>query len=313
MSKQLKKLWVEKYRPQNISEYIFKDTAFKHFVNDCIKTQSIPHLLLTGVQGTGKTTIARMLIAETNVHEADVLYINASEETSIDVVRSKITNFVTTFPLGDFKVVFLEEAANFSPDGQSALLSIMETYSDNVRFVFTCNYENKLLPALKSRTQHYRFSAMDKDDIAEYLANILIQEEINFDLDLLDDYINVGYPDIRKIVNLIEQYSKSGTLTPPIEESEQDYKFEALTLLKKGDWYNIRELLCSSVSPQEWEDVYKFFYTNLHECGPFKKGSEKWNLGIVTIADHLYKHSLVADPEINAAAMFINLGDITNG
>lgn len=310
MSSQLKKLWFEKYRPTDISEYIFKDSAFESFVRGCIEHKSIPHLLLTGVQGTGKTTIANMLLKEIGVYDSDILYINASEQTSVDVVREQILTFITTFPDGDFKVVFLEEAANFSHEGQSALLSVLETYSDNVRFVFTCNFENRLLPALKSRVQHHRFKEMEKEDIAIYVAKILMAEQINFDLDMLDQYIDAGYPDVRKIVNLVEQFSTSGTLVSPSGDNEQDYKFELLDLINEGRFDEIRELLCANVTPQEWEDVYRFLYTNIHKCSAFKKGSGKWKMAIVTIAEYLHKHSIVADPEINAAAMVITLGNI---
>lgn len=305
------KLWTEKYRPSDVQNYIFKDKALKQFTTKVIAEKSIPHLLLSGVQGTGKTTLARLLLKQIGVDPSDILTINASDENSIQTVRQTIKDFVTTFPSGDFKVVVLEEADHFSFEGQGALRNLMETYESNARFIITCNYVHKIMPAIKSRTQHFQFKTADKDDIAEYIIKILANEDIAFTLDQVDKFIAIGYPDIRKIVNMVQQNCSDGKLHMPTdEESEQEYRFKLLDLIEEGDWRGARKLLCGNVTAEDWESVYRFLYENLHKCPTFAD-PEKWDDGIVVISDHLVNHSISADPEINAASMLIQLHQLT--
>ena len=302
------KLWVEKYRPKDLSDYIFKDPAFEEFVHTCIKNKSFPHILLSGVQGTGKTTIANILISKTGVLPEDVLEINASSSNSIETVRSDINTFATTFPMGAFKVIVLEEADRLTVDAQRALKVIMETYSDNVRFIFTTNREFKIDPALKSRMQQFSFQRSDPDDIAEYIVGILVKENVKFTLELVDQYVALGYPDIRKVVQLVSQHSGTGVLIEPRETSVgAEYQSKLLDLIKRDKWGAIRDLLCGAVGPEEWEDVYKYMYTNIHQSPAFARDGVKWDDAIIIINDHLYKHAFVADPEICASAMFSQL------
>jgi DNA polymerase III delta prime subunit len=185
---------------------------------------------------------------------------------------------------------------------------MMEEYADTARFILTCNYENKIIPALKSRLQQFRFQKHDINLITENVAQILLNEKIKFDLDLLDKYVRVGYPDIRKIIQLLQQNSHGGKLMSiATEGGEGDYKFDLLEKVNLDDWLGARQIACANVSVEEWEDVYRFLYENLHTAPKFTN-HDTWEAGIVIIADHLHKHALVADPEINAAAMFIRLG-----
>jgi DNA polymerase III delta prime subunit len=302
----LQKLWVEKYRPNRVEEYIWQDNSQKKSILRMIGEGSIPHLLLAGVQGSGKTTLSKMLITALNLDPTDVLLINASDENSVDVMRDKIKGFVSSWAIGDFKVVQLEEADYLSPNAQAILRQLMEQYADVARFILTCNYDHKIIPALKSRVQEFRFHAFDKDDIAERIAEILISEHVKFNVELLDKYVASGYPDIRKIINMVQQGSIDGVLQSPTEQESGDYKFQMLNLLASDSWLDIRKLLCANVPAEEWEAVYRFMYENLNKSGKFANNS-KWEEGIVVIADHLYKHGICADPEINAAAMFIRL------
>jgi len=303
-------LWVERYRPQTLDDYVFHDENQRVAIESMIEDGSIPHLLLSGVQGSGKTTLALIIIKAIGVDKMDVLTLNASDENSVDVMREKIKAFISTYAMGDFKIVHLEEADYVSLAGQAVLRRMMEEFADSARFILTCNYENKIQPAIKSRCQHFRFSKHDVNDVTENVAQILLQEHIKFDLDLLDKYVRVGYPDIRKIINLLQQNSRSGTLMPLTTESESgDYKFKLLGYIETDDWFNARKLACGEVSAEEWESVYRFLYENLDKSPKFAT-EEKWEAGIVIVADHLYKHSIVADPEINAAAMFIRLTQI---
>lgn len=304
------KLWVEHYRPKTIDEYVFHDPQQRAAVMRMINDKSIPHLLFSGVQGSGKTTLARILIAAMNTDDADVLVVNASDERGIDTFRDKIKSFATTMPVGVFKIILLEEADALTVDAQKALKSFMEEYSDATRFIFTCNYENKIIPPLKSRCQHFHFKASDRNDIAEYLITILASEKVAFDLDLLDKYITHGYPDIRKIVNMLQQNTNEGKLqVPRFEGTVGDYKFKLIDLIEANKWIEARKLVCSSATSDEWEDVYRYLYENIARAPKFKE-KEKWEEAIIVIAEHLYKHSIVADPEINAAAMFIRLGQL---
>jgi len=216
--------------------------------------------------------------------------------------------------MGKFKIVNLEEADYLSPNAQAVLRQLMEEYSDTARFILTCNYENKIIPAIKSRCQQFRFTKPDRDAVLLFVGDILLAEKVNFTLEQLEGYVSVGYPDIRKIINLLQQNTIDGKqrhreLLPLNETETGDYKFKLLELIETGDWVSARKLACAQVSSEEWESVYTFLYENLDKSPSFTQ-RDKWEAGIVIIADHLYKHSLVADPEINAAAMFIRLGQI---
>lgn len=309
MDNKLSALWVEKYRPSSISEYIFQDKTHEVSFSNMISKKSIPHLLLTGNAGTGKTTMSKLLVSELELDCTDVLLINASDENSVDTIRDKIKSFISTFAMGSFKVVQLEESDYLSPSAQGILRQLMEEYADSARFILTANYEHKLIPAIKSRCQHFRFKGFDVNDVAERIVTILASEKIKFDLDLIDKYVTSGFPDVRKIINMLQQNSTSGVLTKPTTQHDSDYHFKLIELMEHDDWYNIRKLLCSNVPTEEWDDVYRFMYSNLDKVPKFEN-KDKWEAGIVIIADHVYKHALCADPEINAAAMFIRLSQI---
>jgi len=310
MNEHKNKVWVEKYRPTTIDEYIFHDKTLEAAVKKMIADKSIPHLLLSGVQGSGKTTLSQILVNELGVDETDVLVINASDENSVDVMRDKIKGFISTFAMGDFKVVRLEEADYISLSGQGVLRNMLDDYQEVARFILTCNYENKIIPPLKSRFQQFRFKAGDKIDITEYVAGILIAEKVKFDVDTLDKFVAIGYPDIRKIVNLLQQHtSETGKLHLPLQDEAGDYKFKLLDFIERDKWLDARLLCCENVVAEEWEGIYRFLYENLEKAPKFND-KDKWESGIVIIADHLYKHGIVADPEINAAAMFIRLTQV---
>ena len=305
-----RKLWFEKYRPQSINEYVFQDDTLRSAVKRMISERNIPHLILSGVQGSGKSLLSELLVNELEIEETDILTVNCSDENSVDDMRTKIRGFVTTFAMGDFKVVRLEEADFLSLNAQAVLRNMLEgELTDIARFIFTCNYENKLMPAIKSRCQHFRFTAGDKIDITEYAAKILMEEHVQFNIDTLDKFISVGYPDVRKIVNMLQQHSIDGNLEYPSDNEAGDYKFQLLNLIARDKWLDARLLCCENVVAEEWEGVYRFLYENLEKAPKFED-TNKYEAGLVVIADRLYKHGIVADPEINAAAMFIDLSRI---
>ncbi len=301
--------WVEKYRPKTIDEYIFHDNHQKQKMLEMISQQEIPHILMSGIQGAGKTSAALILINELNISESDVLIINASDENSVDTIRDRIKTFATSAPLGKFKVILLEEADYITLNGQGALRKVMEENAENCRFILTANYEHKLIPAILSRcTIKFRFKTPDKNDIAEYLINILASENVKFDLDIVDKYIASGYPDIRSCLSTIQQHVAGGVLQSPTSLVDtHDYKFKILDLIEQDKWVDARKLLCESVVKEEYEDLYRFLYENINKSKKFQN-HDLWEEAIVIIAEHLYKHAFVADSEINLAAMFIRLG-----
>lgn len=304
------KLWTEKYRPTSLDQYIFQDEQQQTAFTRMVEQKTIPHLLLSGVQGSGKTTIARILIQAMDLDTTDVLVINASRENSVDTVRDKIQNFVSTFAMGPFKIVHLEEADFISLSGQAIMREIMERYADHVRFILTCNYVNKIMPAIASRCQHFHFKAGNKEDILMYCASILVEENVKGKKETLTKYIAYGYPDIRKIVNSLQQNSFDGKLhDPKLEGTAGDWKFSLLDLIEQDKWIDARKLITENITGDEWVELYRFLYENLNRSIKFSK-QDKWEQAIVTISTYLYQHGIVADPEINAAAMVIELGRI---
>ena len=174
----MKQLWVEQYRPKDIEGYVFRDEAQRDQVKQWIKAGSIPHLLFSGAAGIGKTTLAKILINALNIDEYDVLEINASRERGIDEVRDRITNFVSTMPFGTFKIVLLDEADFLTPPAQASLRGVMEEYSQTARFILTCNYPHKIIPALHSRCQGFHIEKVDHTEFTARAATVLVTEGV---------------------------------------------------------------------------------------------------------------------------------------
>jgi len=299
-------LWVEKYRPKKVSDYVFRDDAQRRQVNSWIKDGSIPHLLLSGAAGIGKTTLAKVLCNELNIEEYDVLEINASRDNNVDTVRDKIINFVQMIPFGPFKVVLLDEADYLTPNAQAILRGVMETYSNHSRFILTCNYPNRIIPALHSRCQGFH---IEKTDLTEYtarVATILVEENVEFDLDTLDTYVKIAYPDLRKCINLIQQNVSDSRLQTPTagEEGVSDYKIEMVELFKKGKIKDARKLLCSRARPEEIGEIFRWMYDNLDLFG---KTEEQKDSALLIIKQGLVDHTIIADPEINLSATLTKL------
>jgi DNA polymerase III delta prime subunit len=304
-------LWVEKYRPKTLDEYIFQSEKEAAIFRQIVASGDIPHLLLQGVQGSGKTTLAKILISEAGVDESDVLVINASDERGIDTFRDKIDGFISSFPVGRYRVVLLEEADMLPVLSQAVLRNPLEQFSESARFILTCNYGNKIIPAVKSRCQTFTFKAPDKQETLGYALDILDRENVKASGKVLKTIVDVYYPDVRKIINVLQQNSSNGALSEMIDSSgADDYKFKILELLERDDWKGIRNLICENVSgDNEWSDIYRFLYDNLHKSKKFSD-QESWEAGITIIAEHLYKSALVAVQEINMVACVIRLGQI---
>jgi replication factor C small subunit len=213
----MKQLWVEQYRPRDIEGYVFRDEAQRDQVKQWIKAGSIPHLLFSGAAGIGKTTLAKILINALNIDEYDVLEINASRTNSVDDIRDSVVNFVSTMPFGDFKIVLLDEADYLSPNAQAALRGVMEEYSQTARFIMTCNYPHKIIPALHSRCQGFHIEKVDHTEFTARAATVLVTEGVEFDIDTLDSYVKATYPDLRKCLNLLQMNTVDLKLKRPSE------------------------------------------------------------------------------------------------
>ena len=301
----MKELWVEKYRPKNLDGYVFRDENQRKQAQSWIKEKSIPHLLFSGAAGIGKTTMAKILINELEIPDYDVLEINASRTNSVDAVRDKRTNFVQMIPFGPFKVVLLDEADYLSPNAQAALRGVMEEYHSTARFILTCNYPNRIIPALHSRCQGYHIERIDQTEFTARVATILVEEKVDVELETLDLYVKATYPDLRKCINMVQQNVSDGKLHAPSkgDEGEADWKFDMVELFKAGKITEARKMLCGKLKAEEMEEVYRWLYDNLEVFGD----EEKQDTAVLIIKQGLVDHTLVADPEINLAAVLIKL------
>jgi len=304
----MKDIWVEKYRPKTVDEYVFKDEAQKHQVKQWITDGGIPHLLFSGSAGTGKTTLAKVLINDLGIQDADVLLINASRDNGVDLIRRKITNFSETMPWGDYKVILLDEADYISAEGQAALRGVMEQYHASVRFILTCNYPNKIIPALHSRCQGFHITSLDTNEFTARIAEILIENNVKFELETLDSFVRATYPDLRKTINSIQMAVVDGELAQP-ESSDMDtgWRIKMVEMFKAKQVREARKLIIANCRTDEYEDMFRWLYKNVEL---FSDNEDKQDEAIVVIRNGMVKHTQVADPEINLSATLIELNTI---
>jgi DNA polymerase III delta prime subunit len=249
--------------------------------------------------------MAKMLMSEIDIEDADVLEVNASRETGIDFIRDKIIPFISAIAWGPFKVVLLDEADRLSPQAQDSLKGIIEEYSNYARFILTCNSPNKVVPALHSRCQQFHFTKLDQTEFTARSATILVNENIEFDLDILDNYVSVSYPDLRKCINLLQQNSNDNQLRAPTKEDSGnlEWKFQMIELFKSGKISEARKLICGKLRAEEIEDVFRWLYDNVTVFG----NETVQDAAILIIKQGMVDHTLISDPEINLAATMIKL------
>jgi DNA polymerase III delta prime subunit len=308
----MKKLWVDSYKPKAISDYVFSDESQRNIINKWITEKDLPHVALFGHAGVGKTALANLLVSELGIHDYDYLSINASRFTSIDDIRNKVVGFIQILPFASpFKVVLLDECDFLSINSQAALRGLIEDYSSTARFIFTANYQHKVIPAIISRTQSFRIEAPDKVEFTTRVATILLNENVEFDLDTLDSFIEGTYPDLRKCINSLQQNCVAGKLVSPVTKDADsgEWRIQMVELFKQGKIQEARALLCASASADEIEEIFTWIYNNL---SVFSDDVTKQDSIVLIIKDAIVSHPVFADPEINLSACLIRIMRVLN-
>ena len=304
-------LWVEKYRPTKVEEYVFRDNSQRKQVQGWIDDGGIPHLLFSGSPGTGKTTLAKVLIAELKVEGADVLYINASRDNGVEMIRKRISAFSETMPWGDFKVILLDEADHISPEGQAALRGVMEQYHASVRFILTCNWPNMIIPALHSRCQGFHIEQLDQTDFTVRVGEILAENNVKFDIDTLDAMVRANYPDLRKTINTVQMSVIDNELTLPEDgSSTAEWRVKMVELFKEGKIQDARKLIIGSARADEYNEIFTWLYRNLDL---YTNDNFQYDSCVLAIREGMIKHTQVADPEINLSATMVEIARTLNG
>mgnify|MGYP003114610115 FL=1 len=295
-------LWVEKYRPSNLDTYIGND-HLKSKVSVYLESGDLPHLLLYGKAGTGKTTLAKILVK--NI-ECDYLYINASDENNVETVRTKVKNFASTMGFKDYKIIILDECDYITPNAQAALRNLMETFSKHCRFILTCNFVERIIDPIQSRCQSFQIIPPSKKEVAKHIHDILLKENVMSDMKDLKVLIDSGYPDIRRVINAAQRNIIKGKLKLDTTSIIQnDYKLKLLKILKTQDkktaFKDIRQLLLDN-KITDFADLFRLLYDEVDDWG---KGHVAEC--ILIIARYELSDGQVPDKEINAMAMLIEL------
>jgi replication factor C small subunit len=295
-------LWVERYRPVSLENYIGNE-HLKTKVSRYISTGDIPHLLLHGKAGTGKTTLAKLLVS--NI-DCDQMYVNASDENNVETVRNKIKMFASSVGFKDLKVIILDECDFLTPNAQAALRNLMETFSKHCRFILTCNYVERIIDPIQSRCQSFQIIPPSKKEVAIHTSSILNTEGISFDNEQIVTMVNSSYPDIRRIINAVQRNIVDNNLIVDTESLVQnDYKLQVLEILqtqdKKNAFKNLRQLLADS-QIRDYADLFRLLYDEVDSYG-------KGHIAevILTIAKYELSDAQVVDKEINAMAMLIEI------
>jgi DNA polymerase III delta prime subunit len=297
-------IWNEKYRPQTLDTYVGNDTVKATF-QQYIDTNDVPHLLLYGDAGSGKTTLAK-IVANT-IAKDNYIYINASDENSVDTVRDKIKQFASSIGFGGLKLIILDECDYMTPNAQAALRNVIETFSKTTRFILTCNYVDKIIDPIQSRCQIFNIVPPSKKEVASHLVKILDDENVKYEKDSLVTIINQSYPDIRRVINTTQRCVIGGVLK--LDETtlvEHNYLSSILDVLKsskskKEKFDGIRQLLADN-HVRDFNQMFRYLYDNVDT---FANGFV--STIILIIAEAQYKDSFVVDHEINAMAMFIQI------
>ena len=295
-------LWVEKYRPTTLDTYIGNE-HLKSKVSVYLESGDLPHLLLYGKAGTGKTTLAKLLV---NNIECDYMYINASDENSVDTVRNKVRGFASTMGFKDYKIIILDECDYITPNAQAALRNLMETFSKHCRFILTCNFVERIIDPIQSRCQSFQVIPPSKKEVALHIHNILNEEGVASKMDDVAGLVNAGYPNIRRVINSCQRQCVDGMLVVDKQSLvESDYKMKLMEIIKKENkkdaFKGVRKLLADS-QVTDFAELYKLMYDEVDSYGTGHIAE-----CILIIAKYQLSDSQVVDKEINAMAMIIEL------
>ena len=292
-------IWAEKYRPKSLDTYVGNE-HLKSKVSVFLENSDIPHLLLYGPAGTGKTTLAKILA---NSIDCDCLYVNASDENSVDSVRNKIKNFTSTVGFKDLKVVILDEADFVTPQGQAALRNLMETFSQHSRFILTCNYVERIIDPIQSRCQSFKIVPPSRKEVAQQMVKILDTEGCEYKLNDVALIVNAGYPDIRRVINSAQRQVVDGKLKIDVlSVIQSDYKIQLLEMLSNNAKFNdIRKLIADN-SVSDYSELYRLLYD---EVETYSNGKEAEC--ILAIAQGQYQDVNVVDKEINFMSTILKI------
>ncbi len=299
-------LWVEKYRPSQLKDYVGNE-HLKLKVSDYLESGDVPHLLFFGRAGTGKTTLAKLIV---NSIDCDHIIINASDENNVDTVRNKVKGFASTVGFKDLKIVILDEFDYMTPNAQAILRNLMETFSKHCRFILTCNYVEKIIDPIQSRCQTFQIVPPSKKEVAVQISKILGLEGVKFEPKELVPIIDSSYPDIRKVINTCQLNSSNGNLKVDTQNIlDSDIKVKVLDLLKSKDdkrnkYMKIRQAIADS-RIQDFTELYSFLY---EKVGEYAEGNTS-NV-IITLSEGQYKDALVIDKEITFMATIIQILNI---
>jgi len=296
-------LWVEKYRPKKLTEYVGNE-HLKQKVSDYLQNGDVPHLLFFGKAGTGKTTLAKLIVNSIN---CDYIIINASDENNVDTVRNKVKGFASTIGFKDMKVIILDEFDYMTPNAQAILRNLMETFSKHCRFILTCNYVEKVIDPIQSRCQTFQIVPPSKKEVAVQISQILGKEGVSFQPTDLVPIIDSSYPDIRKIINTCQLNSSKGQLkldTTSVIDS--DIKSKVVEILKGSDakpnkWKNIRQAVADA-RISDFTELYTFLYEKVDDYG----GNNTSNI-ILILSESQHKDALVVDKEITFMSCIIQI------
>lgn len=303
MNKKENTLFVEKYRPDTLQGYVGNEHIIEK-VKIYIENEDVPHLLLYGQAGTGKTTLAKII---TNQIDCDVMYINASDENNVDTVRDKIRGFASSMGFRKWKIIILDESDYLTPNAQAALRNLMETFSKTTRFILTCNYVEKIIDPIQSRCQTFGITPPSKKEVAIRLKEILDLEGVQYEMPDLAILVNSGYPDIRRVLNGAQRQVVKGVLKIDKQSTVQaNYMDEVLNILKSNGsvkelFTKVRQVIADS-KVKDYTPFYRFLYDNVDDYANGKVGNT-----ILKIADGQYKDASVVDKEINVMAMLLEI------